>query len=199
MSHLSKLQTAELDWELVDGIDVPISKQFGDVYFSKDNGLLETRHVFLNGNDLTERLSQLSNYQYFCVGETGFGTGLNILTLWQLWQQIRPNNHSHLHVISVEKFPLSKADLIRALNVWTELKPFAEKLQMNLVSTKAEFKNGIFTGNFIGKNCNGLEKLERIKKEISDSKYDKIIAFGDTSGDKPMLKWANEGHYQFFH
>ncbi|MDH0032631.1 MULTISPECIES: FAD-dependent 5-carboxymethylaminomethyl-2-thiouridine(34) oxidoreductase MnmC [unclassified Acinetobacter] len=128
MSQSAKLQTAELDWELVDGIEVPISRQFGDVYFSKDNGLLETRHVFLNGNDLIERLSQLNDYQYFCVGETGFGTGLNILTLWQLWQQVRPNNHSHLHAISVEKFPLSKADLIRALNVWTELEPLAEKL-----------------------------------------------------------------------
>ena len=40
MSQTLKLQTAELDWELVDGIEVPISKQFGDVYFSKDNGLL---------------------------------------------------------------------------------------------------------------------------------------------------------------
>ncbi|KKW82359.1 FAD-dependent cmnm(5)s(2)U34 oxidoreductase [Acinetobacter sp. AG1] len=128
MSHSSKLQTAELDWEIVDDIEIPISKQFGDVYFSKDNGLLETRHVFLNGNDLTERLSQLHDYQYFCVGETGFGTGLNILTLWQLWQQVRLDNHSHLHVVSVEKFPLNKADLIRALNVWTELKPIAEKL-----------------------------------------------------------------------
>ncbi|ENU25683.1 FAD-dependent 5-carboxymethylaminomethyl-2-thiouridine(34) oxidoreductase MnmC [Acinetobacter modestus] len=128
MSHSSKLQTAELDWEIVDDIEIPISKQFGDVYFSKDNGLLETRHVFLNGNDLTERLSQLHDYQYFCVGETGFGTGLNILTLWQLWQQVRLDNHSHLHVVSVEKFPLNKADLIRALNVWTELKLLAEKL-----------------------------------------------------------------------
>ena len=128
MSHSSKLQTAELGWEIVDDIEIPISKQFGDVYFSKDNGLLETRHVFLNGNDLTERLSQLHDYQYFCVGETGFGTGLNILTLWQLWQQVRLDNHSHLHVVSVEKFPLNKADLIRALNVWTELKPLAEKL-----------------------------------------------------------------------
>lgn len=128
MSESSKLQTAALDWELIDGIEVPISKQFGDVYFSKDNGLLETRHVFLNGNDLTERLSQLNDYQYFCVGETGFGTGLNILALWQLWRQVRPDNHSHLHAISVEKFPLSKADLIRALNVWTELQPLAEKL-----------------------------------------------------------------------
>lgn len=128
MSQSAKLQTAELDWELVDGIEVPISKQFGDVYFSKDNGLLETRHVFLNGNDLTERLSELKDFQYFCVGETGFGTGLNILTLWQLWQQVRPDNHSHLHAISVEKFPLNKADLIRALNVWPELKPLAEQL-----------------------------------------------------------------------
>ncbi|MCC3217377.1 MULTISPECIES: HAD family hydrolase [Chryseobacterium] len=84
-----------------------------------------------------------------------------------------------------------------SLDIW--VKPFAEELKMELVSTRAEFKNGIFTGNFVGKNCNGKEKLIRIKEEINDSKYDKIIAFGDTSGDRPMLKWANEGHYQFFH
>lgn len=84
-----------------------------------------------------------------------------------------------------------------SLDIW--VKPFAEELKMELVSTRAEFKNGVFTGNFVGKNCNGKEKLVRIKEEINDSKYDKIIAFGDTSGDRPMLKWANEGHYQFFH
>jgi len=126
LSHA--IQTADLDWQLVDGIDVPVSKQFGDVYFSKDNGLLETRHVFLNGNDLTTRLADLKPFEYFCVGETGFGTGLNILALWQLWQQVRPDNHSHLHAISVEKFPLSKVDLIRALNAWPELKPLADQL-----------------------------------------------------------------------
>jgi tRNA 5-methylaminomethyl-2-thiouridine biosynthesis bifunctional protein len=124
----SRIQTANLDWQQVDGIDVPVSKQFGDVYFSKDNGLLETRHVFLNGNDLSSRLAKLNDFEYFCVGETGFGTGLNILALWQLWQQVRPDNHSHLHAISVEKFPLSKDDLIRALNAWPELKPLAEQL-----------------------------------------------------------------------
>ena len=126
MSH--PIQTADLDWQHVDGIEVPVSKQFGDVYFSKDNGLLETRHVFLNGNDLSTRLAKLNDFEYFCVGETGFGTGLNILALWQLWQQIRPDNHSHLHAISVEKFPLSKDDLIRALNAWPELKPLADQL-----------------------------------------------------------------------
>jgi Uncharacterized conserved protein len=122
------IQTADLDWQMIDGIDIPVSKQFGDVYFSKDNGLLETRHVFLKGNDLDTRLAALTDFEYFCVGETGFGTSLNILALWQLWQQVRPDNHSHLHAISVEKFPLSKADLIRALNAWPELQPLAQQL-----------------------------------------------------------------------
>ncbi|WP_294220451.1 HAD family hydrolase [uncultured Chryseobacterium sp.] len=84
-----------------------------------------------------------------------------------------------------------------SLDIWA--KPFADAFKMKLLATQAEFKNGVFTGNFIGKNCNGKEKLSRIQEEIKDKKYDKILAFGDTSGDKPMLKWANEGHYQFFH
>jgi phosphatidylglycerophosphatase C len=84
-----------------------------------------------------------------------------------------------------------------SLDIWA--KPFADAFQMQLIATRAEFKNGVFTGNFIGKNCNGKEKLIRIQVEIINKKYDKIIAFGDTSGDRPMLKWANEGHYQFFH
>lgn len=122
------IQTADLEWKCIDGIEIPYAKQFGDIYFSQDNGLLESRHVFLNGNDLSTRLAELSDYGYFHVGETGFGTGLNILALWQLWQQVRPDNHSRLHVTTVEKFPLSKTDLIRALNVWPELQSLAEKL-----------------------------------------------------------------------
>lgn len=124
----SSVQTAILDWQCIDGIDVPISKQFGDVYFSKDNGLRESRHVFLAGNDLSTRLAQLGEYEYFSVAESGFGTGLNILALWQLWQQQRPDNHSHLHAISVEKYPLASDDLIRALAAWPELQPLAAQL-----------------------------------------------------------------------
>lgn len=122
------IQNAELDWIEQDGVDIPVSKQFGDVYFSRANGLAETRHVFLNGNRLLERLSQLKPYQYFCVGETGFGTGLNVLALWQLWRQCRPDNHSRLHVITVEKYPLSRSDLTRALKAWPELSELSEQL-----------------------------------------------------------------------
>lgn len=84
-----------------------------------------------------------------------------------------------------------------SLDIW--VKPFAEKLNIKLLSTEAEFINGIFTGNFATKNCNGQEKVNRIKKEIEGKKFDKIIAFGDTSGDKEMLAFANESHFKFFH
>lgn len=126
--NISPITCAELEWQQVDGVDIPVSKQFGDVYFSKANGLLETRHVFLNGNDLSERLTQLADGEQFTVGETGFGTGLNFLALWQLWQNVRPNNNSRLHFISVEKYPLSKADLARALASWDELAPLSKRL-----------------------------------------------------------------------
>lgn len=115
------IQTAQLDW-LDDPLGaVPFSSQFGDVYFSRENGLLETRHVFLAGNDLLERLAVLQPYQTFVVGETGFGTGLNVLALWQLWRNCRPHNHSRLHVVTVEKHPLTREDLTRALAIWPEL------------------------------------------------------------------------------
>lgn len=108
---------------------------------------------------------------------------------------VRENALDFIHNMDRES---TRSLLVTAsLDIWA--KPFAEALQMQLVATKAEFRNGIFTGNFIGKNCNGKEKLVRIQEEIHDAKFDKIIAFGDTSGDKYMLKWANEGHYQFFH
>lgn len=84
-----------------------------------------------------------------------------------------------------------------SLDIW--VKPFAEKFNMKLLSTQAEFKNDIFTGKFVGKNCNKEEKINRVKLEIGDKKFDKIIAFGDTFGDKAMFKFANESHYRFFH
>ncbi|WP_304344630.1 HAD family hydrolase [Chryseobacterium koreense] len=84
-----------------------------------------------------------------------------------------------------------------SLDIW--VKPFAEKLGMNLLATQAEFRDEIFTGNFLGRNCNGIEKVSRIKEAINGKKFDKIIAFGDTSGDRPMMDFADESHYEFFH
>ena len=84
-----------------------------------------------------------------------------------------------------------------SLDIW--IQPFAEKFNIKLLATRAEYKDDIFTGNFIGKNCNNAEKVNRVIDAIGNKKFDKTIAFGDTSGDKEMLAWANEGKFEFFH
>lgn len=84
-----------------------------------------------------------------------------------------------------------------SLDIWVQ--PFAHHFKMNLLATQAEFVDDIFTGNFLGKNCNGPEKVLRIVEAVGTKKYDKTIAFGDTSGDKQMLAWADEAQFEFFH
>ena len=84
-----------------------------------------------------------------------------------------------------------------SLDIWVQ--PFADKLKIKLLSTEAEFQNNIFTGEFRTPNCNGEEKVVRIKKAIDGQRFDKILSFGDTAGDKPMLQFADEAHFKFFH
>lgn len=112
-----------LDWK--DG--QPYSDRFGDVYFSTESGLEETRHVFLQGNHLAKRFTALSAGDSFCIGETGFGTGLNFLCAWQLFEQTAPTSTS-LDFFSVERFPLSDDELRAALALWPELDVLAEAL-----------------------------------------------------------------------
>ncbi|UTF61407.1 bifunctional tRNA (5-methylaminomethyl-2-thiouridine)(34)-methyltransferase MnmD/FAD-dependent 5-carboxymethylaminomethyl-2-thiouridine(34) oxidoreductase MnmC [Gilvimarinus sp. DA14] len=125
----SSHDSAKLTW---DEQGQPLSSAFGDVYFSRHDGLAETRHVFLKHNQLAERFCQLKAvasgpHPVFTIAETGFGTGLNFLAAWQLWQQQAPLS-AKLHFVSCEKFPLGKADLVRALGLWPELTPLAKQL-----------------------------------------------------------------------
>lgn len=110
-------QTAKLDWR--DG--VPIARDFDDPYYSLDNGLAETRHVFLDGNDLPARIK--GDFQ---IAELGFGTGLNLLVTWAAWDNAgRPGT---LHFTSFEAFPMAPADMGSALAHFPELAPYAQRL-----------------------------------------------------------------------
>ena len=110
-------QSADIAWR--DG--VPIATAFDDPYYSLDNGLAETRHVFLAGNDLPARFGG-----DFHIAELGFGTGLNFLVTWAAWQEAgRPGT---LHFTSFEAFPMPAADMATALAHFEELAPFAKVL-----------------------------------------------------------------------
>ena len=112
------IETAEISWH----DNQPWSKIFDDLYFSRENGLEEARHVFLNGNQLKSRFASLTDCDssIFVIAETGFGTGLNFLLTWELWCQYAPKK-ARLHFISCEKHPLKIDDLSRSLSLWKEL------------------------------------------------------------------------------
>lgn len=105
-----------------DGL--PRSGLYGDVYFSAEDGLSETRAVFLAGGGLPEAWRGRSR---FTVAELGFGTGLNIAALLDLWTRERPPG-GHLHIFSVEGHPLSREDAVRALGRWPDLEPVTAPL-----------------------------------------------------------------------
>lgn len=102
----------------------PRSGRFDDVYFSQQDGLAETQAVFLTGCGLPE---SWSGRRRFTVAELGFGTGLNIAALLDLWRREGPPD-GRLLVFSVEGFPLGRQEAARALSAWPELAGASEAL-----------------------------------------------------------------------
>lgn len=98
-------QDPQLSWR-DDG--VPVSDRFDDPYFSVVNGLEETRHVFLAGNDLPARFRD-----GFHIAELGFGTGLNMLATWLMW--VETGQEGTLHFTSFEAFPMQATEMEQAL------------------------------------------------------------------------------------
>ncbi|WP_296202831.1 FAD-dependent 5-carboxymethylaminomethyl-2-thiouridine(34) oxidoreductase MnmC [Psychrobacter sp. UBA3962] len=176
MSEVAKVIPAKLSWREDElGNLVPVSEVFGDVYYSLADGLAESRYVFLQQNHLPERFavlfeqylqslntdsnikattdsassSEISNS--FTIAELGFGTGLNILATWQLWQQTKQAVYSQhpqqeackpqlryqaprLHLISTEKHPLTLEDLTRSLQSWQDNDPTLTPLITRLLA-----------------------------------------------------------------
>lgn len=110
-----------LDWSG----PAPRSPRYDDIYFSPEDGLAESQAVFLKGCGLPEAWA---GRRRFVIGELGFGTGLNILALIDLWRRTRPRSDAVLHVFSIEAFPMSGADAARALGVWPDLANIAAPL-----------------------------------------------------------------------
>ncbi len=95
----------------------PRSQRFDDPYFSRAGGLAEARAVFLDGCALPAAWADRSD---FVVGELGFGTGLNVAALLELWRRTRPVA-GRLHIFSIDAHPLAASDAARALAAFPEI------------------------------------------------------------------------------
>lgn len=96
-------------------METPRSEQFDDIYFAVENGLAESKYVFLEQNGLP---AGWDGRDRFTICETGFGTGLNFLNAWTLFEKTARSG-AQLTYISFEKYPLSKDEILKYLGHWS--------------------------------------------------------------------------------
>lgn len=77
-----------------------------------------------------------------------------------------------------------------SLSLW--LRPFCEAENVSLLCTEPGFESEMFSGRFATPNCNGAEKVRRIREVYDLGAFDKIIAYGNSAGDAEMLALADE-------
>jgi|OM-RGC.v1.000666187 tRNA U-34 5-methylaminomethyl-2-thiouridine biosynthesis protein MnmC, C-terminal domain len=180
-----RLEAPALHWG-PDG--VPRSNEFDDVYFDKEAGLEESKYVFLQHNDLEQRFRTLKAGQTFSIAETGFGTGLNFLCALQLFNQVAPQN-AKLHFVSVEKFPLDKTALKKALESWHSLRSESAAL----IKDYPELCAGLHHMDFIGDNVSLSLYFGEASKGFSslNGKIDAWFLDGFAPSKNPEM-WSDE-------
>jgi tRNA 5-methylaminomethyl-2-thiouridine biosynthesis bifunctional protein len=133
------IKPAQLEWRGQD----PVSLEYGDIYFSTQDGLAESRQVFLQGNQLADRWQQLNG---FVIAETGFGSGLNFLAACKLWLDL-VGETAQLHYYAVEKHPLPPSNLKQILSAYPALHGLLEPLLQSYPPlTKGSHKISLYGG-----------------------------------------------------
>ena len=111
---------------------------------------------------------------------------------------------AYCHIIRPEAKPIIKQALAdghtvciisASPSIW--VRPFfADCPGIEFLCTELETANGVITGNFVGNNCYGQEKVNRLLSRHPDRKEYELIAFGDSRGDRELLAQADEKHFR---
>jgi phosphatidylglycerophosphatase C len=83
-----------------------------------------------------------------------------------------------------------------SLDVW--LAPWAARHGLALICTEGAYRDGLFTGGLATPNCHGPEKVRRVEGALRLADYERVYAYGDSSGDREMLAIAHEPSYRPF-
>ena len=79
------------------------------------------------------------------------------------------------------------------------IKPWAEKEGIDrILSTQIEVDKGLLTGRFLTANCYGQEKVNRLLAEFPNRNEYRLVAYGDSRGDRELIDFADEGYYNKF-
>ncbi len=107
--------------------ETPYSPIFDDVYYSMENGLAESIHVYLEGSGFTESLRKNQKKENFTIGEIGFGVGINFLLTFKHFIE-NSSEQQKITYLSAEKHPVKKEDLKKLYLQFPELVNFSTQL-----------------------------------------------------------------------
>ncbi|OTG86338.1 phosphoserine phosphatase [Acinetobacter sp. ANC 4558] len=71
------------------------------------------------------------------------------------------------------------------------LKYICEYLNIDLICTKTEIKDQVYTGQFLSKDCSRVQKKQRILECYNLANYQYIFAYGNSIEDNEMLSLAD--------
>ncbi|MDP6908149.1 MAG: HAD-IB family hydrolase [Flavobacteriales bacterium] len=78
------------------------------------------------------------------------------------------------------------------------LRDWTIEMNLELLCTEMELKNGLYTGELSKPNCRGKEKVSRVKQHLNLEDYQEVYAYGNDHGDKQMLAIADHPHFREF-
>lgn len=78
------------------------------------------------------------------------------------------------------------------------LSDWAWAMELELLCTEMELKNGIYTGELSKPNCRGKEKVNRIKQHVNLEDHSEVFGYGNDHGDRQMLTLADHPHFREF-
>ncbi len=108
----------------------------------------------------------------------------------QFWLRSATVNDLREHQLRGDRIVIISASL--SLYV----KQFASGLGADYLATDLASVGGILTGNLDGKNVRGEEKVSRLRHWLAAQNLERtdvhLTAYGDSSGDKQLLNWADQ-------
>lgn len=106
---------------------------------------------------------------------------------------IRPKalERIHWHKKRGDRIVIVSASLNAYLTHW------CEEHGLDLICAELEKRNGVMTGRYIGGDCLGPEKANRILKRYQLSTFSTVYAYGDTVDDTEMLNLAHKRYFRW--
>ena len=127
-----------------------------------------------------------------------FFKGMDLEAFDSLCQRFAADNRSLLRPKGLQLIAQAQEEgadvLIVSASIDNWVQPFFP--QVKVLGTQIEVKDGCLTGRFLTKNCYGQEKVNRILALYPDRNTYHLTAYGDSRGDKELLAFADESHYQ---